>query len=236
MTMANHSMPSLECAICQEVLQAPMLLSPCQHVFCGACLTENSAKKATSATASSRTCPLCRCPVTSATPDAATEALLASTKLRCEACAAEMPASALRSHKSTCAAHAQQEKDAQAAATTAAATTAAAGSTGTGGAAPPSAPNRSTFACPFPSCAADHLDCKDLIAHFDAAHRGETLAACCPVCKTMPWGDPNYVSRDLVGHVKLRHNFTYDEFVPYADAADERSIMEAVLRQSMADQ
>ncbi|GBG27869.1 E3 ubiquitin-protein ligase RNF114 [Hondaea fermentalgiana] len=153
--------------------------------------------------------------------DTETAQALVSRKLRCPSCNEEVQASALRKHKAGCAAEMKAAQDSVEQARARVKPDASRN------------PNRSTFKCPFPDCPADHMDGKDLCAHFDTVHPGASCAAICPVCVTMPWGDPNYISRDVVGHIRLRHKFTYDEYVDYQEAGDEDAILQAVLRQSL---
>lgn len=35
----------------------------------------------------------------------------------------------------------------------------------------------------------------------------------CPICVSLPWADSNQVTRNLVSHLNLRHQFDYGEFV-----------------------
>eukprot|EP00971_Amphidinium_carterae_P256357 5090195-Amphidinium_carterae.1 len=56
------------------------------------------------------------------------------------------------------------------------------------------------------------------------------VAAVCPICAAMPWGDPSYVSNDLLRHLKLRHQCDYETLTDFD--ADEEAILARVLQQS----
>jgi hypothetical protein len=39
------------------------------------------------------------------------------------------------------------------------------------------------------------------------------MAGICPICVTYPHGDPNYVSKNLYGHMIMRHQFDMGEVI-----------------------
>ena len=118
--------------------------------------------------------------------------------------------------------------------------------------------NRTTFACPLcvaagaaetddhPGC---HLDPIALLRHLETydhggrsddpdvssvtsgpARRPSSFAAVCPVCVSMPWGDPSFVCRDIVAHVRLRHRY---DIARFADVeADEDEALRLAMRRS----
>ena len=59
------------------------------------------------------------------------------------------------------------------------------------------------------------------------------MPAVCPICITYPHGDPNYVSRDLYGHLQLRHNFDMGEVIEN-DESEDAQLKQAILN-SMKD-
>lgn len=66
--------------------------------------------------------------------------------------------------------------------------------------------NRWTFECPV--CHVKNLDRKGLLEHFASSHH--KASGVCPICVTMPWGDPNYRTQNLLAHLQTRHQMDYD--------------------------
>jgi len=223
--------PDWYCSICRE-LAAPTPVEAdcgdaCSHSFCDGCLAVALAVK-----------PACPCCLQLASGARAVRDLdeRRAARVRC-ACGDLLPLLEWRAHADGCQAHeAASKQAATAAAAAAAAATAAAAAGGPGKAAPSAGPNRSTFACPF--CAERHLPRADLLAHLREAHGEAAHApAVCPVCASMPWGDPGYKSADLLAHFEMRHRFDYDGAVDYEQygAAGEEAMLAEVLRRSLDD-
>ncbi|KAK3085820.1 hypothetical protein FSP39_009124 [Pinctada imbricata] len=83
---------------------------------------------------------------------------------------------------------------------------------------PSNVPNRATFVCPV--CGLSNLDSTGLVEHCNQNHQNETNHVC-PICASMPWGDPNMVSSDFISHLNLRHKFEYDTYVDFDQDDDE---------------
>ena len=96
--------------------------------------------------------------------------------------------------------------------------------------APAPALNRSTFTCPL--CGERNLSQSGLLEHCDREHAGRgAVAAVCPICLVMPWGDPNYVSRDFLSHLTMRHRCNYEEICDFE--ADEETMLRRAMEESM---
>jgi hypothetical protein len=65
-----------------------------------------------------------------------------------------------------------------------------------------------------------NLDRASLLQHISSHKR---MAGICPICVTYPHGDPNYVSRDLHGHMIMRHQFEMGEVIEN-DTSEEAMI------------
>uniref|UniRef100_A0A8B9T4H0 E3 ubiquitin-protein ligase RNF114 n=1 Tax=Anas platyrhynchos TaxID=8839 RepID=A0A8B9T4H0_ANAPL len=92
-------------------------------------------------------------------------------------------------------------------------------------------PNRFTFPCPY--CSEKNFDQEGLVEHCKTLHSMDAKQVVCPICASMPWGDPNYRSANFMEHLQRRHRFSYDTFVDYD--ADEDDMMAQVLMRSLRD-
>ncbi|XP_062337394.1 E3 ubiquitin-protein ligase RNF114-like [Osmerus eperlanus] len=70
-----------------------------------------------------------------------------------------------------------------------------------------------------------------LVQHCLSCHRGESSPRVCPICVRTAWGDTRYHSRNLIGHLALRHRFSYDNYVNVSE--DEESHLYRAIQQSV---
>lgn len=90
----------------------------------------------------------------------------------------------------------------------------------------PRGSNVRTFACPY--CPINGLDELNLRDHCNAVHAHDIRSVVCPVCVALPHGDPQYYSRNFVGHLNLRHCF-YTEDITNIHQSDEINIQCAIM-------
>lgn len=87
--------------------------------------------------------------------------------------------------------------------------------------------NRSTYTCPI--CQTPNLPREQLLSHVAQNHHRSS--GVCPICITYPHGDPNYVCRDLAGHLSLRHKYDMGEVIE--NDTDEDAQLRWAMQQSM---
>merc|ERR1712216_87549 len=82
-------------------------------------------------------------------------------------------------------------------------------------------------------CSEKNLTCQALIGHCLQRHASSgRVAAVCPICASVPWGDPNYVSRDFLSHIQLRHKCDYEVLTDFE--ASEEELLKRALQASAA--
>jgi len=209
----NH----LLCPVCMDIASKPTEL-PCGHTFCVDCL-----KTHLSNCGEARSCPVCRSDVpegVSGKP-ASDIAERRGLRVRC-ACGREDTLMQIRRHTDDCPTlRGVGAKAAKKAAAKAAKDNPA-----------PKVANRNTFSCPF--CAQSNLPRDDLLRHLEQEHHDQVgRPGVCPVCASMPWGDANYRSPNLIQHMLMRHQFDYAETADYSRSEDD--VLAEALRASVTD-
>ncbi|XP_046905346.1 LOW QUALITY PROTEIN: uncharacterized protein LOC124487232 [Hypomesus transpacificus] len=67
-----------------------------------------------------------------------------------------------------------------------------------------------TFSCPY--CEEGGLDELDLLEHCNQNHLQDRRSVVCPVCVSLPHGNPTQVSRDFIAHLNLRHCYYTNDY------------------------
>nr|XP_036860623.1 E3 ubiquitin-protein ligase RNF138 [Manis javanica] len=68
-----------------------------------------------------------------------------------------------------------------------------------------------TFKCPL--CQESNFTRQRLLDHCNSEHLFQIVPVTCPICVSLPWGDPSQITRNFVSHLNQRHQFDYGEFV-----------------------
>ncbi|KAK6479399.1 E3 ubiquitin-protein ligase RNF114-like [Huso huso] len=199
------------CPVCLEIYDRPMT-TQCGHTFCSSCLQECLRPQ-------KPVCAVCRTALTKWTASVGLEAHIQNSQGTCKGCCAQVYLSQMRSHTAACPKF--QEYIMEGVSTTAKLQPSRLSAV----------PNRFTFTCPY--CGSQNLDQEGLVEHCNAQHSRDPRQVVCPICASMPWGDPNYKSANFFQHLKMRHTFSYDTFVDYS--ADEHAMMQEALQRSMLD-
>ncbi|CAJ1085033.1 E3 ubiquitin-protein ligase RNF114 [Xyrichtys novacula] len=164
-------------------------------------------------------CAVCRAGLGQWTKAAELEAVIQSSVASCKGCGVQIGLSQMRGHTAACTKY--QEYIEEGVRTTAQNQPAIISPV----------PNRYTFTCPYCNC--QNLDQDGLVEHCTSQHARDPRQVVCPICASMPWGDPNYRSADFFQHLKIRHTFSYDTFVDYS--TDENTMIQEALQRSLLD-
>uniref|UniRef100_H0WNU3 E3 ubiquitin-protein ligase RNF114 n=2 Tax=Otolemur garnettii TaxID=30611 RepID=H0WNU3_OTOGA len=200
------------CPVCLEVYEKPVQV-PCGHVFCSACLQECLKPK-------KPVCGVCRSALAPGVRAVELERQIESTETSCHGCRKNFFLSKIRAHVATCSKYQNYIMEGVKATTKDVSLQ------------PRNVPNRYTFPCPY--CPEKNFDQEGLVEHCKLSHSKDTKSVVCPICASMPWGDPNYRSANFIEHIQRRHQFSYDTFVDYD--VDEEDMMNQVLQRSIIDQ
>ncbi|XP_070575493.1 E3 ubiquitin-protein ligase RNF166-like [Ptychodera flava] len=209
---------SFICSICLEVYHRPVTVQ-CGHTFCAECLNPHVEDcKESKATPH---CPVCRKPFDSVSKERnhGIDEQMRAMRTVCKACGMKVRYSKLRAHNSEC----LKVKDPPIHKFAPVAPTSQVY--------PADQPNRSTFHCPY--CDMLNLDASGLLKHCNEKHKGAREPAVCPICASMPWGNPNQQSGNFIQHLNIRHRFEYETYVDYE--ADDDAMLQAAIKASLKD-
>ncbi|XP_027035381.1 E3 ubiquitin-protein ligase RNF138 [Tachysurus fulvidraco] len=87
--------------------------------------------------------------------------------------------------------------------------------------------NLRTYNCPY--CQLGNLDDLELRDHCNIYHLSDRRQIVCPVCVSLPHGNPTYCSRDFIGHLNLRHSYYIDD-ITNVHQTDHVNLQDAILR------
>ncbi|XP_054465053.1 E3 ubiquitin-protein ligase RNF114 [Anoplopoma fimbria] len=204
-------MSEFVCPVCLEIFDSPVT-TQCSHTFCHSCLQECLRPQ-------KPVCAVCRAGLGPWTKAVELEIKIQSSVAACKGCGVQVRLSQMRSHTAACPKF--QEYIEEGVRTTV--------MSGPDVLSP--IPNRFTFTCPYCNC--QNLDQDGLVEHCTSQHSRDARQVVCPICSSMPWGDPNYRSADFFQHLKIRHTFSYDTFVDYS--TDEHTMIQEALQRSLLD-
>ncbi|XP_028414909.1 E3 ubiquitin-protein ligase RNF114-like [Dendronephthya gigantea] len=188
-SVANaEELDAVTCSVCKDVYKNPVKIS-CDHTFCEDCINR------TWGTNGNQNCPVCRKPA-DGIKDADFDMIQKMTVLSiaCRKCKKKVILSEFRRHERVCGT-----------------ATSFAGPSTSLGLGDRTGANIYTFPCPY--CPNKNLDREDLLRHVLGLHKDDQPNVVCPICKVMPWGNPEQQSGNFFDHIKLRHRFDYDRFV-----------------------
>ncbi|XP_051826242.1 E3 ubiquitin-protein ligase RNF138 isoform X1 [Antechinus flavipes] len=217
-TATSYTEDDFYCPVCQEVFKTPVRTAACQHVFCRKCFL-------TAMRESGIHCPLCRGNVTRrerACPERALdiENVMRKFSGSCRCCAKQIKFYRMRHHYKSCKKYQDEygvssiipnfqiSQDSVGNSNRSETSTSDNTETYQGDA---SSPGHPTFKCPL--CQEANFTRQRLLDHCNNSHLFQIVPVTCPICVSLPWGDPSQITRNFVSHLNQRHQFDYGEFV-----------------------
>uniref|UniRef100_A0A2I3TSM2 E3 ubiquitin-protein ligase RNF138 n=1 Tax=Pan troglodytes TaxID=9598 RepID=A0A2I3TSM2_PANTR len=184
----SYTKDDFYCPVCQEVLKTPVRTAACQHVLCRKCFL-------TAMRESGAHCPLCHGNVTRrerACPERALdlENIMRKFSGSCRCCAKQIKFYRMRHHYKSCKKY-QDEYDVSSIIPNFQISQDSVGNSN----------RKSDFTK------------ERLLDHSNSNHLFQILPVTCPICVSLPWGDPSQITRNFVSHLNQRHQFDYGEFV-----------------------
>ncbi|CAO2639732.1 E3 ubiquitin-protein ligase RNF138 [Lemmus lemmus] len=184
------------CTICQEVFKTPVRVAACQHVFCRKCFL-------TAMKESRIHCPLCRGNVARRERSRPERALDLETIMRsfpgsCRYCSQRIELCRMRQHYKTC----KKYQDEFGVSSSPSSFQLSPDSVGN---------NQPSFDCPL--CEEANMTRQRLLDHCNSNHRAHIVPSICPICLSLPWGNPTQLIRNFVSHLNERHQFDYGDFM-----------------------
>nr|XP_046177990.1 E3 ubiquitin-protein ligase RNF138-like [Oncorhynchus gorbuscha]XP_046177991.1 E3 ubiquitin-protein ligase RNF138-like [Oncorhynchus gorbuscha] len=218
-----------DCPICQDVLKTPIRTRNCRHVFCKNCFR-------LAVRAQGPHCPLCRGPVSETEKRAIdVQQQMRERKGQCRACGTTKFLSKMRVHYKCCRKYLEEygtPLDAPPPPVTPTTQEVSRVSVDTIHMTGilPGQPTQTqiselvrprvltlgflggrVYSCPY--CPLQGLTDMRLVQHCVGSHTGENAPAVCPICAATVWGNASYCSRNLIGHLAIRHYFSYDTYM-----------------------
>ncbi|XP_066481989.1 E3 ubiquitin-protein ligase RNF138 isoform X1 [Tiliqua scincoides] len=204
------------CPVCQDVFRTPVRISICQHVFCRKCFLTALKEGGTH-------CPLCRGIVTRKEKTRPNRALDVENNMKklvgsCRCCDKQVKLSHMRQHYKSCKKYQDEygvsslipsiSQDSTGHSFRSDTSTSEIGETYVCSSL---SSGHTTFKCPL--CQESNFTRQLLLDHCNDRHLNQTEPAICPLCVSLPWGNPNQTTRNFVDHLNQLHQFDYGDFM-----------------------
>ncbi|XP_062986770.1 E3 ubiquitin-protein ligase RNF138 [Elgaria multicarinata webbii] len=222
------------CPVCHDVFKTPVRVSTCQHVFCRKCFLMAMKEGGTH-------CPLCRGIVTRKEKARPNRALDVENNMRklvgsCRCCDKQVRFSRMRQHYKSCKKYQDEygvssvnpnldiSLDSTGISFRSDSSTSEIGENSNIHVPEEATSLQPTFKCPL--CQESNFTRQNLLNHCNDRHLYQIDPVVCPICVSLPWGDPNRVTINFVGHLNRNHyedfmNLQMDEDTLFQNAVEE---------------